>query len=464
MVETKEIVPTEEQAIVRAKSKKLYELDVLDGKPLYVDSVAGSGKTTLMNLILSGLDYNSYVYTAFNTRIVKDWGSPNAVTFHAMAKRTVGYSGGFANLRLPKHLYNDKLDNKAILLAVGKYLVSKYLTLKEYLDSMPEPLEHKEKIVAQELLDLYDLTGEGTIPFNYMLKELHKRLHSGEISLNTDVLLVDEAQDLTPVMLQIFNLIETRLKLYFGDSSQEIYSFLSLVTVFDAKTKKDTLELTTSFRASPKVGALIQTFGKKYINKDFIFTGANTSKMPKNPTIGVITYTNADIVSLTASYHRDNIYPEYTRPFKEIFRECIEIEEVLKKVSMGYARSKHPAKYRVLVDLLKSKNSTGVIKKHPDMTVSIIASLNTVKQVHKQNLTISEILRVCEKNKPKGNVLIGTAHAMKGLEFDKVVISEVLNEYVEDGLEANPENKELARLYYVAVSRARYKVENARLL
>jgi hypothetical protein len=46
------------------------------------------------------------------------------------------------------------------------------------------------------------------ITFNYMLKELHTQLATGDLRIELDMLFVDEAQDLTPVMLDIFGLTQ----------------------------------------------------------------------------------------------------------------------------------------------------------------------------------------------------------------------------------------------------------------
>lgn len=458
--------PTPEQQYATDEVVRAVTNEYLSNTQIFIKAKAGTGKTALVKHIIRVVNPDAFLYTAFNTRIVAEFESPNAVTFHALAKRAIRHTKGISALYASSASIKQKIpysDKLLIVESIEKYYTSRHLTFSEYLKDSTLKLGRLANKIAT---DLIKNMSKGVVPatFNYLLKECHLQLHSGKLVLNTDMLFIDEAQDVTPVMLEIFALIEAKVKVFLGDSDQEIYSFLDLVTVFNSSVK--TLDLTNSFRVSPEIAKKIESFGRTHIDPTFKFKGLNTSGMPKKDfTTAIITHTNASIIELTHKYHEEGVYPSYTRPLNEIFKVALKVESILNN-----PRSVKDFKYKELVNLISKNFSVNAILRSETIHLDddILSALAIVWSLSKKGISTKYILNVAKTHKPNPKFLIGTVFAIKGLEFDRVIINEDLNALTKQALQGRKTNKqgaiEAGRRYYVATSRAKHELLNAELL
>ncbi len=429
---------------------------------IHVDAKAGTGKTALIKYIVEHNPKKRFIYTAFNKRIVEDgietFGEDNCKTFHALAYKYTHSPkiGGFYPYTVVETEFTY-MDKKLVVDMLDKYCLSRHLYLVDF---------HKEHPVApriEKAIEKYlDLMFYKKIPitFNYMLKELHHRLADGDIRIALDILFVDEAQDLTPVMLEIFGLIRADVKIYLGDACQDIYSFLDLVSAFTLS--KSTYNLTTSFRLSPAIAARIEPFCQKFIDPSFRIVGVGTGI---DTTEAFITHSNAEIIQHVSTRQGLGLTYSFTRPIKEIFEVAIAVDEILQ----GH-KSKKP-KYWALVYKIKKGYTPKQLTKAEDLDDDIVNSINLILHLQKKGIDIIEVLDKAESDRPNRAYLIGTAHSVKGTEFGKVTISNGLNNYVEKLIRSTPMSQEETdaivegcKLYYVACSRAKHTLINANLL
>ena len=440
---------------IQAPVDSLFETNVV----IHADCKAGTGKTTLVKEVVRRNPDKVYVYTAFNRKIVQDgvksFGADHCKTFHAFARMYTNNPniGGFYPylVKTKSFAYPEK---KRVVDMLDKYCLSRHLDLDDFCD------EHAiEPHIGGVILEYLEKMADRTIPitFNYMLKELHHGLADGTTRINLDMLFVDEAQDLTPVMLEIFGLIQADVKVYLGDTSQAIYSFLDLVSAFTLSTS--TYTLTTSFRLSKAIAAKIEPFCQAFIDPSFKITGVSTNT---DTSEAFITHSNAEIVQHVMSRQQLGLTYSFTKPVKEIFEVTMTVNDILNGIP-----SKKP-KYWSLVDKVKKRMPLKDLGHDEELDDDIQNSIRLIAHFRDIRVDVGNILAKAESDPVNEDYLIGTAHSVKGVERGQVTISPGLNKFVKKmkardpkTLEEEEEIKEAMMIYYVACSRSKHSLINA---
>jgi len=157
------ILTPEQQDIfdrVKKAQKGMFETNVV----LHIDAKAGTGKTTLVKYIVDSFPGITFLYTAFNKKIVTDgvtkFGPDNCKTFHALAYKYISRPnvGGFYPYAVKEHglSYTDK---KYVVDMLDKYCLSRYLDLDDFIRDMAIPeysgdliLKYLEKMADRSVL------------------------------------------------------------------------------------------------------------------------------------------------------------------------------------------------------------------------------------------------------------------------------------------------------------------------
>ena len=441
---------------IQAPIDSMFETNVV----IHADCKAGTGKTTLVKEAVRRNKDKIYIYTAFNRKIVQDgvksFGKDHCKTFHAFARMYIANPniGGFYPyvVKKPSFSYPDK---KYVVDMLDKYCLSRHLDIDDFFKEWDTPVH-----LGDVILEYLELMADRKIPitFNYMLKELHHNLAAGETTINLDMLFVDEAQDLTPVMLEIFGLVQADVKVYLGDTSQAIYSFLDLVSAFTLSTS--TYNLTTSFRLSSAIAAKIEPFCQAFIDPSFKIVGAGTGT---DTTEAFITHSNAEIIQQTMTMQRLGKTYSFTKPVKDIFEVTLAVNDIINGIS-----SKKP-KYWGLVDMIrKGRETIQELSHSEELDDDITNSLKLLVHFNSVGVSVGDVLAKAETDPTNNGYLIGTAHSVKGTEFGEVFISNGLNKFVRKQLARTPKTDleaeeivEACMLYYVACSRAKHSLVNA---
>ena len=454
---------------------------------LLVKAKAGTGKSYTSYKLVEHLKPKTALYTAFNKAIITEGEQtlkPLGVecrTFHALA-----YNKVKPKLPIEAFTYTCIKENlpyaykKVIIDAMDEFYRSASLETEEFLHTYiaaklalfsiaDNPIHLKKMQVTLETLaeSYIQKMIEEKIPptFNYLLKWFHFLLANGEVKLEYDLVIIDEIQDTTGVALEIFKLLTATHKIGLGDPHQRIYLFMHLVNGFELLSDVPVLELTKTFRCSTQIANNIRIFGKKWLNSEFKFEGIEHPM--HDGKVAYITATNASIVRQINILHREGKGYILTRPIKEIFAAPLAV------VTAATGKAVYHKQYKFLEDEYKTFRKSHYINffKYLAEEVQEEEIKNTVRllnQFSRERINIFDVLNEAKASKRDPRITVGTAFSLKGLGYETVYIDDDLNNQVQKVIDnGGPETeKQLVtmRLYYVACSRSRCNLYNARLL
>jgi superfamily I DNA/RNA helicase len=259
--------PTEEQeAIIRAR-----------GRVVRINARAGTGKTTTLHMLAREHADKKILYLVFNRKAREAAGNrfPENVTvktIHSLAWGCVGREfekiGDFG----PKDLlpYFRALGNGQELSKIGHdflvfFLNSPFERIEEGVGEFEELLPEQVKELFRHHLPriieyIRNLATQWNrqarpCPHDFYLKMFHKSGKFDRALSRYDVVLVDEAQDLSGVMIDALQKCAGRVVLV-GDSHQQIYGFRYAADAMRHLDCDEDYELTLSFRFGQKIASL----------------------------------------------------------------------------------------------------------------------------------------------------------------------------------------------------------------
>ncbi|XP_072027239.1 F-box DNA helicase 1-like [Amphiura filiformis] len=287
-----------------------------------------------------------------------------------------------------------------------------------------------------------------------------------------DCLLIDEAQDLTPVQQDIL-LRQSCAKILVGDPNQQIYSFRGAENAMDQIQRHagdnidvKTFHLTQSFRFGPEiayVSNLLLEFLKNNTTQFIVGTGKQ----------GGI---HGDEVGTIAIICRSNVVL-----FDQAVKICDDARKEKKNTRIGFAGGIKGYQLDMLLDIyrlyanepkakirskfISMRNSFGDLRSYAFNAMDGELE-GKIKIVQKYNIRIpaliSEMKRRTIERLEYADIILSTAHKAKGLEFDTVRLTEdfALEAFL---LEANGQAEcgikpDELNLIYVAVTRAKKRL------
>jgi len=367
-----------------------------------------------------------------------------------------------------------------VLNEIDRYCNSGYTKFKDYM--LAELLEDPKSpwydprmlIATDKTLDAM-ASGRMRITHAFYLKLFHILVLSNPSMLpEMDLLIVDEAQDLTPITFDIFDKYPAKVKVLVGDPAQAIYGFMGCISAFDKyKNKGITATLSSSFRVASHIAKSIQLFCNTTFDLDMVFKGMDyKNPIPLN-THAYLTRTNAELIAHMIECNKTNI------PYKLATKAKIKQMFAL-PLMLIYAT---PGKKQYTPELQTIQNVVDEWgKQNTDMTklayvMKKLDGIEPVQQAAKLILqhgsdAIIEAEAKAEKHKTSNaTYFIMTVHTSKGLTMDEVTLADDVNEAIEDAIVTVESGKPISEqerdelfLYYVACSRCRYKLNNAKHL
>lgn len=440
-------------------------------KIILVDAVAGSGKTSTAQLVVNTLKPKRGLYTAFNKAIVDEGvekfpSNISCKTLHALALSFVRPKKGveaFTYLCIKQKLsYHEK---KKIIDAIDEFYRSASVDIYEYLSEyniaeklVPIAIEYVEQMFNDDI----------PVTFNYLLKHFHLLLVEEQIDPKYDLVIIDEIQDSTAVALEIFKLLKCEKKLGLGDEAQSIYGFMNLVNGFELLVNNAIiLPLSKSFRCSITIAGKIQGFCREYIAEDFVFSGTETPEA--DGTTAYITATNAQIIGRINKLHIEKKGYVLTRPLKEIFASTLAVATASAGKEVLHRQYKFlNFEYKKYTTSSHTSFASYLRKEVDDKEIN--SSLDLLARLRIEKVNIFQVLADAKKAKKSKSILVSTFFSCKGLGFETVYIEEDLNKAVDRAIEAEEEglltdsHHTTFKGYYVACSRARCNLHNARHL
>lgn len=415
-----------------------------------IEAGAGCGKSsTLIQKALANQNLKK-LYFSFNSAIVKEMkekaykaGVKNIdiVTFHSFAhtkfiksnQYKLGYNPTVYGITKEFGLKGDNTSNKIVYFAIKWFELFCNSDLESILDLKFIDTIEGEK--AKKYVDNF-YNAISNMAFDIWSKMDNKKLdcsHSFYLkkyqlthpTLNYDLVLIDEAQDLSPVQLSIVKGLNGR-KVVVGDSNQQIYAWRGAVNALKAFPNYKVFTLTESFRFTQDIAdiGLKALSYKETYDSEFDFS--------KLRLIGRATLTPEIKIKTKAILSRSNIsILEYLFTnldnFKSIYIEggldsLIQTQAGIKLTDLVYLICDEKDKIENFF-VKKFANIDKLKEYYEDLDdTSINSMVNFVTRYKKQILF--QLVRINEKltEKQFADVTFSTLHKSKGTEFDEVEI------------------------------------------
>ena len=479
------LVPTKEQEdIIFAAS---------NGEDLVIKAFAGASKTSSLVMVANALHKKGKqgMYLAFNKAIADDSkgkfpASVDCRTIHSLAfsKLSKGMKAKLSLNNLFANQYAERYKFKAEFVhEVGNVDESKFVsvagvwsmvrnTVENFCKSSDNSISkhhvvklewmyikkfHTQKLeqTVLEVAKKYwkDITDEfTTIPLTH---DAYLKLYgmSGEFP-DVDYLLVDECQDVNPIMLQIIQRFPKQ-KIIVGDSYQAIYQWNKTLNILDMPLGEK-LYLTKSFRFGDNVEKVANTI-LTYLGSAKNLVGNGTAdgityfeETPKDfiPDF-VLCRTNAGCISAIFKY--SEMYPSLA------IKATVDTKQISLFVNSYIALQdgemkdvKHP--------MLFAFSSFDELMEYVDGDCDEPEIKSMCKLISKfgERALLAAVAH-CDLKTQNPDIVISTTHRSKGLEADNVTIFNDFNFEIEDG-ELQVSDEEL-NLIYVAVTRAKKNLD-----
>lgn len=460
------------------------------------EACAGSGKTHTLVALTKELNPKSGIYLAYNKSIAVEaqekFKGTNVTcsTIHSMAYRATvnqyGLKVGFFGVRDVLNAKMKYKDKQEIVSIMEEFLLSEYTDVEDFFDN--KPMRPIIQAAIRTHLDKM-ANGEMVCSHSFYLKMYHILLVTGAIKApETDLLLLDEFGDITPITLDIFKTIKADKKIAVGDAQQNIYSFNNTINGFHAlEGEGESVPLTQSFRVSNTIAPYIEKYCKTYLDPDYEFTGREY----KDYTVSSKAYiarNNSGLVNEMFYQMKLGVEFNVTRSIDII----LELPLIL--ANLGNGKKITLYKYKAVEKLRSEWEKDPMIQAAYNTVNSYVRTMMATDQEIQRGFDVvrehgpsslnSLAAYVRKHSTGKQFLTLTTAHSSKGLEFSEVEIAEDLNdmiavqivkitdarrllarhpnsEYQQAILDAGLEE---LRIGYVAVSRAMVSLKNAKFL
>lgn len=392
---------------------------------LKVYALAGTGKTTTLKAIAELYPDLKMLYMAFNKAIADEArgkfpANVEVRTVHSLAYTHLG------------RVYADRLS-RLDYYEIGEALGMQVKTVFEWIRHFQSflnsacPLErskisaflYRQQIfaapdsVADFIIRLFHaLKNERLqVDHSFYLKDFELNFKSFGLSGAYDVVLLDEGQDVNPVILSIFEKFQAR-KIMVGDKHQKIYGFRGAVNAIEEFAADETLYLTKTFRfhGQEQVQAVNDIlFHLKCENN--LLRPMDTGSDGVRLTGCVITRTNSKLIETLL----ENPSLKTVRKPSQYFERFFNIFS--RKIKIPDKEGVRPSFGSYLRDLEEMAETVG--------DLDLVTSIKLIKRYGCDLGVFKHLYAKALKNYENGsNKWLGTAHSTKGLEFDTVRLAD----------------------------------------
>ena len=491
--------------ILTKEQEEIINSDKLSFK---INAVAGSGKTTTLLEYAKKNSHLKILYLAYNkslqTSLLDKLKKYNLPSMHISTIHSLAYNKIEAyNYTLAHDLKNQIIENvitkheltvnqkayypipeyvalikdlvnfycNSSLIALDSKLIESYKKQSELGAKILELINKNETRVIEHLKTILSAMKnkviDATHDFYLKMFYLNKKVST---NLPYDLILVDDAQDISDVMIGIVENQSCR-RIYVGDSFQQIYTFRFATNALN-KIDLPSYDLTQSFRFGDNYAKVLQN------NLNSLYE-INSSKPLK--------ISGLEKTTLIGKNHID-----FSKQFCVIARSTFGLIQQLvyfihdkKKVyfeggynsysfmnqtvySIFYLKQKKNDK--ITIDEIKDFDTINELEQFAKDTknqdyLNIIKFINTYgDNIFEINKKIKEFLVTDKKD---ADIIFTTTHKSKGLEYDQVIMAD---DFISKKEITNTKNKlsylrvnEELNIYYVAATRAKDVIQLADL-
>lgn len=442
-----------------------------------VSAVSGAGKTSLLAKISKLLNPDSGLYICYNKAIATESNGKFSNSISCMTTHSLAYGNtvrpfklkvGFFTYRniTEKIPYDFKVN---IVNHIDQFCLSEYVSINDYIAAKRLP-EKPAKLIQSYLNKMQQ--GTIDVSHSFYLKLYHILLAEGHIEHEEfDILMLDEAGDLNPVTLEIFKLLPAKRKIMVGDENQNIYSFNNTINGFETVEDLLLLPMTQSFRVAEPIAKDIEQFCKSEINPKFVFKGVPYDNNDIT-TRAFISRTNGVLISKMIELNSRGTEYNLVRPPRQIFNLLLTLISLKPK---GFVSPEFKHLQEATDDYYSDyalrdhfKSLFAYLLDYFNDDINLRSAINTIAKHGAKEVIQAFELASSHVNK-KCELTLCTAHSSKGLEFDSVEIGDDCNTVVDKARvvpfeERENHLQEEIRLYYVACTRAKKELLNARHL
>ncbi|PAF46332.1 hypothetical protein BKH46_08065 [Helicobacter sp. 12S02634-8] len=436
-------------------------------KILLVNAYAGTGKTSTLVEYCRARVGSKILYLAYNASMAKEALKKfrglevDSTTIHALAYRHIGKDfqerlGDNLSLKpidLIRYFPQDYESANALLAVFKSFLFS-----KETINAVMEQNKELDKNILKYLPILWkDIQCDSSLPFEHDFYLKMYQLSSPV--LDYDYILVDEAQDLNPMMLDIVIKQKARL-VFIGDTFQKIYGFRECINALESLASYEgarTLYLTETFRCPQNIIALANPYlallraEKPLVSKKIV----PKEELRKKQAQCIICRTNAKVLEFVSDNLDKKIH--FIGGVKGYgFDDLIDLMLVLSKNPELKRNIKNPFYKKAFVD---SESLMGYIKESKDSEIR--GKLILLFKLLKDEINPFELIKnIKDSPKKDADFIITSAHKSKGLEWEHVLLYDDFFD-VADSLEKEEKlvDAEELNLLYVAITRAKESLE-----
>jgi hypothetical protein len=469
----KRLQPTDEQQQAIDQFRK--------GGSLKINAYAGTGKTSTLELLAHSTPKRGQ-YIAFNKDIVRDAqerfpNSVNCSTTHALAFKATP-----AGYKSHSNKMTDRVSAKKLaqILNLERWQIDRqhalqppsqgYLildTLRRFMQSADADLAGKHVPRHGSLLAAPEATMAAVIEFAlHGAKHVWARMrnekdamplgHDGYLKLwalsdpviAADFILLDEAQDTNPVVLEVLRKQQAQM-IYVGDKYQQIYEWRGAVNAMEKIATDGATYLTTSFRFGSTIAEaaskLLGMLGEKRPIKG---NPAVSSRIGHVAPQTILARTNASTIAAIIESIDAGKSPHLvggTDEVMEMLRGVQDLKEARQSTVPDFFGFD---KWEQVVEFAKSGEGDHLLS-----FVNLVEARGERQLMWALNRTVDE---------ERSDLIISTAHKAKGREWRTVRL-------MDDFLRSSPKNRQHkpqgshdpaeVRLFYVALTRAKEAVD-----
>lgn len=443
------------------------------GGSLRIAAFAGAGKTSTLKLMANEREGRG-LYLAFNSKIARDAKGdfPTQVdcrTTHSLAARTIQSQRGLTRNKMFERigamqlasvlaLKNLKVDNSVTLTPAQQAFLF-LATLRRFCQSADGELASKHVITTPRLLGVKPairdetrawVLGEAVKLWTRMISATDEMPlgHDGYLKLwamdrpklHYDYVLLDEAQDTNPVVLDVLTSQSTQM-IYVGDKHQQIYEWRGAVNAMDLIQTDETESLTQSFRfgeaIADRANRVLRGLGETLVLQ------GNPKRDSRISAYGsanaILARTNATVIAETLAAIEAGQHPFIVGGTTELRRLVGDVFNLMRGEPGA-----HP-------DFFGFKNWDEVVAFAETEEGESLQPFVMLVQMHGAGGLWAAIVK-STSDEADATISVSTAHKAKGGEWESVQLA---NDFLADSQTPEEISEAEARLFYVAMTRAK---------
>lgn len=467
--------PTDEQEAVLAA----------DGRIIRVNARAGTGKTTTLAMLAEKNHRREILYLVFNSKARETARRrfPKNVQAHTVHSFAFQHEGRNWRENLGNFSVADMLpmfgkgEAAHLLAAVSHQFLTYFLNSPFHkLEDAPESFikylpravatifqQHTEKVIrACRTIATAWNRRERNCPHDFYLKLFHRSGAFARELNRYDMVLVDEAQDLSPVMLDALAKCRGRIVLV-GDTHQQIYSFRYAMDAMRGLPCDQELQLTLSFRFGSAIADLARLLiAEAKRDRGFKISG-NPEKSSRVSISSRLPLTSKDASSAILSRTNLALFAGAMRmkAEKKNFRFERDLQSVLFRTLDVYWLSREQ-KDKIRDTLIGSFESLSELRDYAEtMNDFQLSGMHQIVKRYGDDSFPSVVFEMSDLSRGRNaadnqhGVVLSTVHSAKGMEYDEVYIDDDIAETLAAAERGDAEQfDEEVNVAYVAFTRA----------